>query len=266
MLDTMRARESVKPHGSPHGEYEAAPAATVAGTGRASGRLLATSGVRRALAPAPTREIREPLAELSHELKQPLTVLRMNLQYMSHLLRAPRPDVGEVNALLAECHAAERSLIEMLDRANAPCRPAPARRRRLELNQLARAVGRRLSRRAEHRPVRARLATPSPEVSQAAWPLRVPLARLADTALRMLQQTPFPGRDPTIETGLENGHAELRIAGLSPSMLDRPMLWMLLEHANLLARRLNGAAGLIGRDGGVVIVIALPAASAVYEG
>lgn len=67
----------------------------------------------------------DPLAELSHDLRQPLTVLRMNLQCASMMLDAPSPNVAEAVQLLAECLDAERSVVALLEHAR--CGAAPSR-------------------------------------------------------------------------------------------------------------------------------------------
>ena len=65
------------------------------------------------------------LAELSHDLRQPLTVLRMNLQCASRMLDAPSPNVAEAVQLLAECLGVERSVVALLEQAQ--CGTTPSR-------------------------------------------------------------------------------------------------------------------------------------------
>src|SRR5688500_11711463 len=54
------------------------------------------------------------LAELRHDLRQPLTTLKMNLQAILHLLRRPRPRIGAALDAVVDCLAAEQDLVMLL--------------------------------------------------------------------------------------------------------------------------------------------------------
>ena len=216
---------------------------------------------RPAANPDPFPDDTEWLAELSHDLKQPLMALRMNLQCAVRLLGAPQPDLAEAQEILAECVDVERSMLAVLSRVRDHLPDAPAYRPALELNELARAIRLGASWSSPSWPLQESLAAPSPEVSRSAWALHFPVARLAAYALRVHRRE-SANSIPTIEPALEDEQAVLRIGGLSPAVRRRPGLTTFLTHTRLVARRLGGAARLAERDGGVAIVIALPTLAA----
>ena len=57
------------------------------------------------------------MAELSHDLRQPLTSLRMNLQSAVKLLQQPTPRVTTALEALADCFDTERDMTELVSDA-----------------------------------------------------------------------------------------------------------------------------------------------------
>src|SRR5689334_21369332 len=66
-----------------------------------------TQSLRRREAAPPSlvepRAVPQAFAELSHDLRQPLTTIRMNLQSAIRLLQGPNPRVEDAVEALADC-------------------------------------------------------------------------------------------------------------------------------------------------------------------
>ena len=57
------------------------------------------------------------MSELSHDLRQPLTSLNMNLQTAVKMLKLPAPQISVALEALADCLSTERDMIELLAHA-----------------------------------------------------------------------------------------------------------------------------------------------------
>ena len=58
------------------------------------------------------------MTELSHDLRQPLTSLRMNIQSAVKLLQQPTPQISSALEALTDCLSTERDMIELLAHAH----------------------------------------------------------------------------------------------------------------------------------------------------
>jgi len=57
------------------------------------------------------------MTELSHDLRQPLTSLRMNIQSAVKLLQQPTPQITSALEALTDCLSTERDMIELVAHA-----------------------------------------------------------------------------------------------------------------------------------------------------
>ena len=80
------------------------------------------------------------VTELSHDLRQPLTSLHMNLQSAVKLLRQPVPHVPAALEALTDCLSTERDMIELLTHANRRAAAFSRHDGSFALNHLARDI------------------------------------------------------------------------------------------------------------------------------
>jgi hypothetical protein len=207
----------------------------------------------------------DPLDDLSHALRQPLTSLGMNLQSLARLLHNPQPQVARALEVLTDCVSAERELVALLARARRPEGRRPAPVIDFALNELAREIQRAHGWPGPAWTLRERFASPSPFVRPAAWALRRPLERLIGLVLRVQDWSQVQAR-PVLETSMRDDRAELHLGGLTPSLVQHSVMRTLVAHTATIAGQIGGTTDVVPGDGVASIVISMPCVASALEG
>jgi len=199
--------------------------------------------------------------ELSHDLRQPLTSLTMNLQSAVKLLNGSTPQIPAALDALADCLSIERDMVALLAHAKQRAASVSAHAP-IPLNDLARDLL--LSARNLESNWRLRLserfASPSPVVVGGIVRLRFALLSFLRRAL-MLAETEHATPDGiVIETRSTKDRAELRFTGLPLSLPGSDSLQSLHMLITTLVGHLNGHAQLTVDGERVTHVISVPLA------
>lgn len=199
--------------------------------------------------------------ELSHDLRQPLTSLTMNLQSAVKLLNGSTPQIPAALDALADCLSIERDMVELLAHAKHRAATVSAHAP-IPLNDLARDLL--LSVRNFESNWRLclgeRLASPSPVVVGGVVRLRFALLSFLRRAL-MLAETEHTAPDGiVIETRSTKDRAELRFTGLPLSLPVSESLQSLHMLITSLVGHLHGHAHLTVDGERVTHVISVPLA------
>jgi signal transduction histidine kinase len=198
------------------------------------------------------------LAELRHDLRQPLTTLKMNLQAILHLLRRPRPRIGAALDAVVDCLAAEQELIVLLATMTRSATYKLAATTRVALNVVVTDVHETLSQAKPDlaKRVAVHLADHSPIVNGDAPSLRFALLSLVRHALE--------SRDAdrvVIGTRQLDGRAELRVSGIPLLMVVGPSVHSTLAVTQSVVQAHRGLASIDQRPSGATVRIVLPALS-----
>jgi len=203
------------------------------------------------------------IAELSHDLRQPLTSLHMNIQSAVRLLRQPNPRVAAALEALSDCLDTERDMVELLGYAKRRALALSNRNSLFPLNDLARDILLTLQS-VEPRwraRVDERLAAPSPMVAAGAARLRLVLLSTLRRALMLDECDGVTDRSLVLETRVVNEQAELSISGLPLSLPVAYTFQSLFMLTTTLVRHLKGVVHLAIRDAKAVLVVSLPTAT-----
>jgi hypothetical protein len=200
------------------------------------------------------------VAELSHDLRQPLTSLNMNLQSAVKLLQQANPRVSAALEALTDCLNTEHDIVELIESAKRRASALSARAGAFALNHLAiditsTACGFEPSWRSR---VRKRLVTPSPLVSPSVVRLRTSLLSTLQRALTADGSEAPTSEGILVETRSRDGQAELLLHGLPPSL---PTAWNyqgLRTLTTTLVSQLQGAMHIDVNDAHAELVISLP--------
>ena len=91
----------------------------------ASSLPLPSVAPSRAETPTTALPARQVIAELSHDLRQPLTTITMNLQCAMRLLRSPAPRLDDAIEALSDCLHSETEIAELTSQAVSAIGAAP---------------------------------------------------------------------------------------------------------------------------------------------
>ena len=199
------------------------------------------------------------MADLSHDLRQPLTSLNMNLQTALKLLQRPTPLIPAALEALSDCLSVENDMMELLlqakRRATTFSTHAP-----LPLNELAHDLHLAARCLEPHWRLRLseRLADPSPIVTAGFARLRLSLLSILRRSL-ILDETANARSDGiVIETRRVDERAELRFTGLPVTLSTSYSFQSLHMLIMSLVRYVNGHAHLALHDERVTFVISAP--------
>lgn len=203
------------------------------------------------------------MSELSHDLRQPLTSLNMNLQTAVKMLQLPTPHIAGALEALGDCLSTERDMIELV---------AHAKRRAvavsslvcIPLNDFARDLllsVRNLEPSWRLR-VTDRLASPSPVVASGIVRLRLVLLSILRRSLILDESEPASADGVIIETRSLDDRAELRFASLPRSLPMSYSFQSLHMLITTLVRHLGGHAHFTVDDERTTFVISAPTSPA----
>jgi C4-dicarboxylate-specific signal transduction histidine kinase len=199
------------------------------------------------------------LAELCHDLRQPLTTLKMNLQAIVRLLERRRPRVAAALEAVADCLDAEQEVVEMLAGMTSATHHSRAAASPVALNALAADVQTAVCRvdPAMGKRVELRLAERSPVVNGDASSLRFALLSLVRHALEEDAADQSPRRVVVATRPTDEG-AEMRVNGFPFPMILGPSLYTTLTVTHSVVRSHGGAASIEPLSSGASVRIVLP--------
>ena len=220
----------------------------------------AQSAVKAASADDPFARV---MSELSHDLRQPLTSLNMNLQTAVKMLQLPTPQISGALEALSDCLSTERNMVELV--AHAKRRAASvSSQASIPLNDVARdllVTARNLEPSWRVR-LSDQLVSPSPVVTGGFVRLRLALLSLLRRALILDESERSSADGLMIETRSIDGRAELRFTGLPqtlPMSKGFQSLHMLIVS---LVGYIDGHAHLTVHDKRIAFVVSAPVAPA----
>ncbi len=205
--------------------------------------------------------VRRTISELTHDLRQPLTSLNMNLQSAVRMLQQPNPHVAAALDALSDCLSTERDMVELLAHARRRV-TALAATDAFALNDLAKdivlaAAGFAPSWRER---LSVQLADPSPLVASGAVRLRLVLLNMLRRALILEECGQHTSTGLLLRTRAVDSRAELCISGLPPSLPEAPSFEALHLLTTSLVSQLNGDVRLAVQDARAALVLSLPTA------
>jgi hypothetical protein len=205
-------------------------------------------------------ELGRVVTELSHDLRQPLTSLHMNLQTAVKLLRQPTPSIPAALDALTDCLCTEGDMIEVLSHASRRVAALSRPNASFALNHLAHDIMRTAQGLEPSWRLRLteRFTTPSPMVAPCTLRLRLALLSTLRRAL-IIDELELPKSEGIVVETLSSGdHAELRLTGL-PSALPTSSGFTAL-HALMatIVRRMKGAVDLVATEARSAFIISLP--------
>jgi signal transduction histidine kinase len=202
------------------------------------------------------------LAELTHDVRQPLTTIKMNLQAIVRLLGQSPPSQQIAAALdaIGDCLLAERELDALFTGVGQLVARESRSLPRIELNDVA-VDGVRLYRLISRmcKGIELRLAEPSPVVNGDARRIRYALQTLLRHALGADKESP-PGEQVVVGTRRAGSYAELSVGGLPLPVVFGPTHSSALTVTNLVARAYGGIARIESSDSCATVRIVFPEA------
>ncbi|MFL5615117.1 MAG: hypothetical protein ACJ796_15735 [Gemmatimonadaceae bacterium] len=200
--------------------------------------------------------------DLSHDLRQPLTAISMNLQCAMRLLQAPTPRLSPAVEALSDCLSTEAAIVDLVEHAQRRLNALLGEDRTFSLNSLADDIvltvrsfeplwADRLERRLGH---------PAPQVAASAPHVRMALLAMLRRLLLLEEFEAHPLNRLVIETRTVAPNAELLITGIHASFAIGPFVRPLIELVGSIARRFGGNARLDVEDRRACFVVALPLA------
>jgi hypothetical protein len=205
-------------------------------------------------------ETQRIIAELSHDLRQPLTSLHMNLQSAMKLLQQPNARVAPAVDAMSDCLSTEHDIVVLIESAKRRAAALTARSGAFELNDLASDISTAaLSCKPGWRSrVKERQAMPSPLVSPRVVRLRMALLNTLRRALFIDEREGTTWREILIETESVDGRAELRMHGLPASLAKAWGFQALHAMTTTLVGQLEGATRIEVDDAQAELIISLP--------
>ena len=216
----------------------------------------------------PRVEAHRVVNDLSHDLRQPLTMLTMNLQSAIRLLQLPAPRLEAAIEALTDCLGSEQTIVQLLESAQrrfvalvSPEMPFP-------LDELAKDIV--ATTRAFEPNWRGRLverfAKPAPLVEGGAWVLRMPLFSLMRRALAYVEEYERRRKDPLVlGIRLAGEQAELTLEGLHSRFALSTGMKMLIELTTNFARGVGGSTSLHVDGARAAVVVSIPVARPISD-
>ncbi|HZI40650.1 MAG TPA: hypothetical protein VFD67_03085 [Gemmatimonadaceae bacterium] len=237
--------------------------------GDAAERAAGTPNAERAHPAEMTRIVKTPdaedalgrvMTELSHDLRQPLTSLHMNLQSAVKLLQQPTPHIPAVLDALTDCLSTERDMVELLSHANRRAAALSGHPGSFALNDLAREVV--LTAQGLEPSWRVRLGerftTPSPMVAPGILRLRLALLSMLRRALILDELERSKSDGIVVETLSSANRAELRLTGLPRALPTSSSFTALHELMATIVRGMHGAVSIAATEARSAFIISLP--------
>ena len=228
-----------------------------------------TQSLRRREAAPPSlvepRAVPQAFAELSHDLRQPLTTIRMNLQSAIRLLQGPNPRVEDAVEALADCLLAEKEMVELLTEAQRRIAQALNPGGTFSLNRVSHdvVVAFHTSTPPCNMAVIERLDSRVPIVIGSPWRLRMILLTIVRRLGGAQQRDSDGGRELMIETRAAPPRAELAITGIPSSAATAPAMRALFEILDAAVERIGGVTRLDADSDHASLQIFLPLASGI---
>ena len=204
----------------------------------------------------------ELVSELSHDLRQPLTSLKMNLQCAVRLLQLPNPRVSVALEALTDCLSIESDITELLAQAHRRAKAMVASTSTLSLNDLVHDVvttircfePRWRNRFVEH------LAVESPLVDGRAWRLRFSFLSTIRHLLLLDELAESDDGPMHIEVRSAPTCAQVALTQLHASSFDVRQLQPMLGLMRSVAVRLGGTLTTESQNDRGMVLISLPLA------
>jgi signal transduction histidine kinase len=205
-------------------------------------------------------ETERMIAELSHDLRQPLTSLHMNLQSAMKLLQQPNARVSPALEALGDCLSTEHDIVVLIESAKRRAAALTAPSGAFELNHFASDI---ITATFSCEPgwrsrIHERMAMPSPLVSPRVVRLRMALRNTLRQALFIDERERATWREILIETDSVDGRAELRMRGLPASLAKAWSFQALHALTTTLVSQLEGVARIEVDDAQAELIISLP--------
>lgn len=202
----------------------------------------------------------ELIRELSHDLRQPLTSLKMNLQCAVRLLQLPNPRVSVALEALTDCLSTESDITELLGHAHRRAKALLASTTTLALNDLVHDVVTtiRCFEPAWRKRFIEKLADESPLIDGRAWRLRFSLLSILRHLLLLDEISETDGDPIHIEVRTGPSGAQIALAQLRAGSLDARQLQPMLGLLRSVTLRLGGTLTIDNREDGGLVLISLP--------
>ncbi len=151
---------------------------------------------------------------LAHELNQPLAIIMSNAEAAQRLLERPAPDLAEIRAILGDIVDADERAGAVIQRLRLLLKRGGPQRRPLSVNELVQGVLQFMRADLIRRGigVETALAARLPQVSADRVALEQVLINLIGNASDAMAANPPGGRRLAIETGVDAGCVQVRIA------------------------------------------------------
>jgi hypothetical protein len=257
----MRLRNSVHAYRTAAGsiaptDIAARPGADVHRPARHPGAATATDDIT----PDPLAWAQRVVDELSHDLRQPLTAISMNLQCAMRLLQSPSPRLSPAVEALSDCLSTEAAIVDLVEHAQRRLNALLGDDQTCSLNSLADDI---VSTVGAFEPSWAdrlvrRLAQPAPLVAASASHVRISLLAMIRRLLLLEEFDPHPLNRLVIETHASAPDAELLVSGIPPSFAIGPLIRPSVELLATAAKRCSGSAILETEEGQACLVVTLP--------
>lgn len=200
--------------------------------------------------------------DLSHDLRQPLTAISMNLQCAMRLLQSPTPRLSPAVEALSDCLSTEAAIVDLVEHAQRRLNALLGADRTFSVNSLADDIV--LTVRS-FEPLWAdrlerRLTQPAPQVAASASHVRMALLAMIRRLLLLEEFEAGPLNHLVLETRTVAPNAELSITGIHPAFVIGPLVRPLVDLVTSIARRFGGSARLDVEERRACFVIALPLA------
>ena len=186
------------------------------------------------------------IAELSHDLRQPLTSMNMNLQCAIRLLQSPTPRLTAAVEALSDCLLSETEIVELLTQAQHRAAEQLHPDGTFALNDLVHEVVLTLHafEPGSRSLVSEQLEDASPVAFGTSWRLRMAVLTLVRRLLESNEFEVKAGMPIILETRTSLSWAELSLKNIQLSFAAGQLLRPLLDDVAASARRLGGSTSL----------------------
>jgi len=196
----------------------------------------------RAAVATTTSPARQLIAELSHDLRQPLTTITMNLQCAIRLLRSPTPQLTDAVEALSDCLHSEAEIAELVNQAQRRIAHLLNPPETFVLNELVEEL---LLTMRVFEPdwttlVTEHLIEPSPIVWGSSSRLRMGLLALIQRVFAVENSDPSACASLAIATRSTSDQGELTLSGIPRACLAARLVPSVLDEITAASGRLGG--------------------------
>jgi len=223
------------------GHWKAAPSSTTDDGDSREARAPSAASNRAAVATT-TSPARQLIAELSHDLRQPLTTITMNLQCAIRLLRSPTPQLTDAVEALSDCLHSEAEIAELVNQAQRRIAHLLNPPETFVLNELVEELllTMRVFEPGWTKLVTERLEEPSPIVWGSSSRLRMGLLALIRRVLAAENFDGASGERLHIATRSTASEGELTLSGIPRACLSAQLMPSVLDEITAASGRLGG--------------------------